>query len=130
MNIGGIILNIFSMRCPRCHGDTLFETKLWELKKMLTMKEQCGDCGQPFELEPGFYWGAMYVAYGISSAIILGTFIILRFVIGYTMMQSYIAVCILILFLIPYVFRLARSLWIHLYVKYDPKAGANKDDNK
>ena len=96
---------------------------------MLTMKEQCGNCGQPFELEPGFYWGAMYVAYGISSAIILGTFIILRFIIGYTMMQSYIAVCILILFLIPYVFRLARSLWIHLYVKYDPKAGADKGDS-
>ena len=123
------ISNIFAMRCPKCHGDTLFKTKLWEFKKMLSMKEECGNCGQHFELEPGFYWGAMYIAYGISSAVILGTFIILRFVIGYTMMQSYIAVCILILFLIPYVFRLARSLWIHIHVKYDPEAGKNKAEN-
>jgi uncharacterized protein (DUF983 family) len=124
------IYNILRMRCPRCHSDDLFETRLIELRKLLTMKDHCTKCGQEFELEPGFYWGAMYVAYGISSGIILGSFVILRFILGYSMMNSYVAVSILIIFMIPIVFRLARSLWINLYVKYDPEAIQKKEQQE
>lgn len=120
MRKGNKLYSILNMKCPKCQEDDLFLHPLFKFKGLLDMKEKCGNCGQKFELEPGFYWGSMYIAYGISSGIILGVFVVLKFLLGFTMTQSYIAVVILILIMIPLVFRLARSLWIHLYVKYDP----------
>lgn len=122
MRKGSKLYSILAMKCPRCHGGSLFKHKISSLKGILMMNEQCDQCGQVYELEPGFYWGSMYIAYGLSSGFILSTFIVLRFLLAYTMMQSYIAVSIATIFMIPIVFRLARSLWINLYVKYDPKA--------
>ncbi len=120
MKKGQKLYSILKMRCPKCHEDRLFAHRLSEMKGLLDMKEECSNCGQKFELEPGFYWGSMYIAYGLSTGIILGAFIILKFLLGFSMTQSYIAVVILILIMIPLVFRLSRSLWINLYVKYNP----------
>ena len=37
------------------------------------MPERCSVCQQKFDIEPGFYWGAMYVAYMLSSGVLLAT---------------------------------------------------------
>lgn len=34
------------------------------------MPAACSVCGQAFEPEVGFYWGAMYVSYGFSTFIV------------------------------------------------------------
>ena len=38
----------------------------WHLTKVLDMPQRCSECGQPFELEPGFYYGTGYVSYALS----------------------------------------------------------------
>jgi len=33
------------------------------------MHENCPHCGFHFEIEPGFFWGAMYISYAFSVAL-------------------------------------------------------------
>lgn len=39
------------------------------------MPANCPVCGQGYEPEPGFYWGAMYVNYGFIVVLFLATVI-------------------------------------------------------
>ncbi|MEY4912742.1 MAG: hypothetical protein RL025_569, partial [Bacteroidota bacterium] len=33
------------------------------------MHQDCPHCGFHFEIEPGFFWGAMYISYAFSVAV-------------------------------------------------------------
>ncbi|MBU6274968.1 MAG: DUF983 domain-containing protein, partial [Bacteroidetes bacterium] len=33
------------------------------------MHDDCPHCGFHFEIEPGFFWGAMYISYAFSVAV-------------------------------------------------------------
>jgi uncharacterized protein (DUF983 family) len=85
------------------------------------MHNKCDVCGQKFEPETGFYYGAMFISYlfiAFVSFLIVGICI---FVLG---IQVELSFGILLAFLaIIYVWnlRFTRSLWIHLVIKYDPK---------
>lgn len=57
-------------KCPRCRTGNMF-TKPALSRHFMDMHSDCPHCGLHFEIEPGFYWGAMYVSYAISCAILL-----------------------------------------------------------
>ena len=46
----------------------------WQLHKATRMHETCPHCGLKFEIEPGFFWGAMYFSYafGVALSVIFG----------------------------------------------------------
>lgn len=40
-----------------------------QLLRATKMHENCPHCGFHFEIEPGFFWGAMYISYAFSVAV-------------------------------------------------------------
>lgn len=85
------------------------------------MPKRCEVCGQKFEPETGFYYGAMFISYLFIALI---SFIVVCFNIFVLGIQVELSFGILLLILaIIYVWnlRITRSIWIHLIVKYDPK---------
>lgn len=56
-------------RCPQCRKDKMFVYPAWNLLKATKMNEICSECGLKYEVEPGFFWGAMYISYAFSVAI-------------------------------------------------------------
>ncbi|MFA9206393.1 MAG: hypothetical protein ACEQR6_06930, partial [Burkholderiaceae bacterium] len=51
-------------RCPRCREGKLFvSSNPYHLSSITTMNEKCPVCGQPTEIELGFYYGTGYVSY-------------------------------------------------------------------
>ena len=40
------------------------------------MKEKCDSCGLKFQVEPGFFIGAMYISYAFIVGIIIATAVI------------------------------------------------------
>lgn len=44
------------------------------------MYPTCGHCHQSFEPEPGFYFGAMFVSYGINTLLFITSWITLTLV--------------------------------------------------
>ncbi len=84
------------------------------------MNESCEHCGQKFEPEPGFYYGAMFISYILSGWIFVGTALLLVFASGWSIEAAMGIVIVIAVVTFFKLLRLSRSLWIHLIVKYDP----------
>lgn len=106
---------MLNLKCPNCRKGNLFKP-VNKLSDLFEMEKCCSECQQPYEIEIGFYWGAMYVAYALSSAVCMSSTLIFMFVFGMNMIPAFCAMVFLIAILAPYIFRLARSIWLHAFV--------------
>jgi uncharacterized protein (DUF983 family) len=131
------ILTVLKNKCPRCREGDLFVSKNpYALKdsKYIKMHESCPKCGQPTEIEVGFYYGTSYVSYAIGVLLVIIIFILWWLTFGFSISDNslfyFIAVISVFLVVIqPPLMRLSRSLWLSWFVKYDPNWRDNKADN-
>ena len=113
-------------RCPRCREGKLFRHPVtFRFRKNMEMNKLCPVCGQPTELEVGFYYGTSYVSYGITVLFSVFTFIAWYILIGVSTEDNRFFFwlglnALLLLSLQPWLMRLSRSFWISWFVKYDP----------
>jgi uncharacterized protein (DUF983 family) len=113
--------SIFAFKCPRCHEGDLYFTPTFGLKRLFDMREKCPSCEQKYELETGFYWGAMFISYAVVAFYMFGGFAISFFLMGF---DPWWSMGILMLGTIPlyaWFFRVSRSIWINFFVQYNEK---------
>ncbi len=121
---GSKLNSILTGSCPKCQNESMYLDKnLLHLTKVLKMNENCSHCGLKYQLEPSFFYGAMYVSYGLNVAVGIAAFIVSFIFFGATIEQSFLAIVITLIVLFPFVLRLARNLYINMFVSYDPKVG-------
>jgi len=119
------VLNVFKCKCPRCRRGDMFENKNpYALKTTMRMNKECPVCGQPFNLEVGFYYGSSYVSYAASIALSVATFVAWWVLIGFSLQDNRFFYWLIFnaVFLIaaqPYLMRLARTGWLMFFVRYD-----------
>lgn len=113
-------------RCPRCREGKIFKSNKAYAKGNLEMHENCPVCGQPTEIEVGFYYGTGYVSYALTVALTVATFVAWKVLIGMTFdiddnrIFYWLGANIVILIALqPLVMRLSRSLWLSWFVKYE-----------
>lgn len=110
-------------RCPQCHEGRLFKFKWWDVFNFAQMEEHCSACGMRYEVEPGFFYGAMYVSYAFTVGIMLvGGIIIFNLFNDPDAMGYVIPITTVSLILVPFNYRVSRVIFIHLFsgVKYRP----------
>lgn len=112
--------------CPRCRQSKLFIKPL-VLSKPLAMNEACDHCGQHFEPEPGFYYGAMFLSYTIGSFVILPAALVMVFYFGMNVEKTMLILVAISILMYLKLLRGSRSLWIHIMIKYE---GANPSKKK
>ena len=118
---------IFNNKCPRCREGDLFVSKnAYNLKDNVKMHERCTVCGQPTEIEVGFYYGTSYVSYAITVALSVATFLAWWVLFGFSVRDNSIFYwlafnAVFLLALQPPLMRFSRTLWLSWFVKYDPK---------
>lgn len=127
------LYSILAMKCPKCHvGDLFIEKNPYKLGSLTKMPPRCSHCNESFTREPGFYFGAAYVSYGLSVALWVACLVaLITFdAIGliefgfFTDPLTFILTGIIALaVLLPVMYRLSRSIWINLFVNYDPDKG-------
>ncbi len=105
--------------CPRCRQGQLF-IEPFVLKKPLAMNETCSNCNLDFEPEPGFYFGAMFVSYIITSFLFLAVALFLVFKEGWSADGAMGIVLLIGAIIYLKILRLSRSLYIHMLVKFRP----------
>ena len=124
--------SVLGCRCPRCREGKLFKNPVSiKLNRNMEMHKQCTVCGQPTEIEVGFYYGTGYVSYALTVAISVATLVAWLVLIGMSFNDNrflwwLISNGILLVALQPWLMRLSRSLWISWFVKYDPEWPTNK----
>lgn len=124
----GYVFSVLDNRCPRCRRGKLFAVgNPYKLKTTLRMNKECPVCGQPTEIEVGFYYGTAYVSYALTVGFCIATFIAWWILIGfsvkdgdYRLLWWGIINAVLLIILQPVFMRLSRSLWLSWFVKYEP----------
>lgn len=112
--------SIIQCRCPRCRQGRLFKKKgLIIYSDMLGANEGCDYCGLHFEIEPGFWLGALWTSYPIVVLIETPFLFLALFADGNVVWFWFM--CMVLAFFIawPLMLRLGRSLWIHTNVRYE-----------
>ncbi len=122
----GILSSIFGLRCPRCRKSKLFKTGTFAFNQPFEMKDECENCGQNFMPEPGYYFGAMFISYIFTAWFCIGFVAFFHWVLGWSTEASFGLLILTIVVSFVYIFRLARSVWIHITEKYDPGAVKSK----
>jgi uncharacterized protein (DUF983 family) len=116
-----LMKSILTMKCPRCRKTHLFDkTGLFVYRKILQMPENCSNCELKFEMEPGFWLGALWPSYPLLLIIEIPFLIMALYS---TLGSPWISFALMILaFLIfwPVFLRIGRSIWIHIWVRYQP----------
>ena len=105
--------------CPRCRKTYMFKEPL-QITAPLDMKERCSHCKLNFEPEPGFYFGAMFVSYGLACLTFLPLALVLVFVFDWDVMDMMYLVFFLYFAFFLMIMRFARSIWAHFAINYDP----------
>lgn len=117
--------NLFACKCPRCRrGDMFVNKNPYVLKETMKMNKECPVCGQPFNLEVGFYYGSSYVSYGVTVGLSVFTFVAWWFTIGFSLHDNrffyWLAFnAVLLIAAQPYLMRFARTGWLAFFVYYD-----------
>ena len=121
----GYLSSTLGCRCPRCREGKLFTHGVSvNMKKNMEMNKECPECGQPTEIEVGFYYGTGYVSYVLSILISIFIVVVWYLVIGFSEISFLVGWIIsngaILLVLQPWLMRLSRSIWISWFVRYDP----------
>jgi len=114
------IYSSFNIKCPKCHEGDLFDTGSFSFKKSFDMRQECPNCGQNYWPEPGFYYGAMFISYIFTAWFCLLFVMFFHWVLDLSLAVSFGLLLVVCGLFFVYFFRLARSIWININIKYDP----------
>ena len=117
---GTKIYSIITGACPKCHQESMYETKNpYILSDVLKINDHCSNCKLKYRLEPSFFYGSMYVSYGVGIAFSVIAFLISYLVFESSLMGAFIAIVITMIVSGPIIMRLSRNIWINMFVNYD-----------
>ena len=120
---GSKLNSILTGSCPNCQYESMYVDKNpLHLGNVLKMNENCSHCGLKYQIEPSFFYGAMYVSYALNVAVGVAAFIISHIFIGLNLVQSFIAIIVTLIITFPFVLRWARNSYINMFISYDPNA--------
>lgn len=69
-------------------------------------------------MEPAFWYGSMYAAYGLAVALSVSLFVATEVLFNLSLTEYLIYNGIALILLIPLIWRLSRLIWINLFVSY------------
>jgi uncharacterized protein (DUF983 family) len=117
---GSKIYSIVTGTCPRCHEESMYKVKnSYILTKVFDMHEKCSHCGLKYKIEPSFFFGAMFVSYGLGVLLAILTFLVCYFAFKTNLKTSFIAIMSSLTVFMPIIMRMARNIWINLNIGYD-----------
>ena len=117
---GTKIYSIFTGSCPVCHNESMYKSRNpYVFSQTINMHERCSHCNTKYAMEPSFFYGAMYVSYGVGIAFATAAFIITNLIFGSSLVQAFLAILGTLLLTFPITMRLSRNIWINLFMKYD-----------
>jgi uncharacterized protein (DUF983 family) len=95
------------LRCPRCGATPLF-------RGWFRMAETCALCGLKFERAQGYFVGAIYVNYAVTTLIAVGGFFLLWGWLGLSTRAQLLVLVPIVLVFPLWFFRYSRALWLAL----------------
>lgn len=117
-------------KCPKCRTGNMFTGPMYSFGSQ-KMNKACPHCGFTFEIEPGYFYVAMFVSYAMNVAEMVAIAIALHVLTGSNSPWLYLGVMLGVAVLLsPFHFRYSRVVllyWLTPGVNFDPKRAAIKN---
>lgn len=84
----------------------------------LAMHDKCSNCGQKYEIEPGFWIGALWASYPIVVLIELPFLFTAIASKSFNLWYTYGLMILAFGVFYPLMVRLGRSIWAHIFIKF------------
>jgi len=124
---GSKLYSIFTGTCPKCHEESMYVNKNpYVLSEALTMHETCSNCKTKYKIEPSFFYGAMYVSYGLGIAFAVASFVISYFIFNAGLHHIFISIVATLIIFMPVIMRISRNIWINMFMSYDKTLARKK----
>jgi uncharacterized protein (DUF983 family) len=104
---------ILKQRCPCCGQGKVFSG-------LVRMNTHCPTCGIKFERDPGYFVGAMYFSYGLAIGVAV-PIVVTGYLLEWPRMTIGVVAGVVLVALIPVLFRYSRILWLHMDQLFDPR---------
>lgn len=116
------------MKCPRCyHGDLFTRRNPYNLAHLGDMPSHCPVCGQMYFPEVGFYWGAMYISYGVTVFFSGVNMVLIWLFFGFDLWALLIGNTLLLLAAMPLYYRYSRAIWLNVFVRFSKEEFAKAE---
>ena len=120
---GSKLNSILTGTCPRCQEEKMYVNKNpYKLASLFEMNEKCSICKLHYQIEPSFFYGAMYVNYALTVIVCVATFVIAKLLLNFTLTSTIIAIISALVILMPINSRLSRNIYINMFVGYEKDA--------
>ena len=117
---GSKLYSILTGTCPKCHEESMYlEKNPYKLNDLYKMNDTCSHCHTQYLIEPSFFYGAMYVSYGLTVGIGVAIFVISNVIIGFPVKPTFIGIIVGIIALMPVTARWARNIYINMFIAFD-----------
>ena len=114
------IRSFLSGKCPSCRTGKLFKGAPYS-RDFLKMHKNCPHCERNLEREPGFYWGAFFISYGIVTGLVLSQMIFFYFAGWIRNDLIFLIIPLVVLLLSPLIFQYSRIIFLYLFggIRFD-----------
>ncbi len=120
---GNKLYSILFGACPKCHEESMYINKNpYIINDVIKMKSKCSHCNTKYEIEPSFFYGSMYVSYGVGIAFAVAAFILSFVVFETSLVVAFIAIILTLVAFMPVIMRWSRNIWINLFISYNKNA--------
>jgi len=119
-NKGSKVYAIITGVCPKCHEESMYTNKNpYAITHLFKMYEHCSHCKTKYKIEPSFFYGSMYVSYGVGIAFGVVAFIISYLLLEISLNMAFVAIVASQVLFYPIIVRISRNIWINLFINYD-----------
>jgi len=109
--------NIITCKCPNCGEAYVFlNQNPYNLSHLADMHDNCPNCKKSFQREPGFYFGAMYVSYALTSGIVIVFGAVFGWYFKMDTLPLVALIALVVLGFFPLIFRWSRMIWLSWFI--------------
>ena len=120
---GSKLYSILTGTCPKCQNENMYVNRNpYILAETMKMHTHCKHCGLKYKIEPNFFFGAMYVSYGLAVLLGIVIFAVSFLLFQQSIQRSFILILIFLVLLMPVITRFARNIYINIFINYDCNA--------
>ncbi len=117
---GTKLYSILTGSCPKCHQESMYTNKnAYIISETLKLNERCSHCNTKYQIEPSFFYGAMYVSYAVGIAFAVAAFVISFLILKANLKITFISIVGTLVVFMPVIMRLSRNIWINFFMSYD-----------
>lgn len=112
-----LLSGILGLRCPYCREGDFFVSHPYDLRRAGDTHDVCPKCGGRFSIEPGFYYGAMYVSYALTVAMATAVWVAIQVLWPSLSMEGTILAIVLALIVTgPWLYALSKVIWACMFL--------------